>query len=59
LGFELGQSVSVRPIDDENASTGALITLTDDRVSLLRTAPQVGEVAVHFPRSGYVLAHIS
>ncbi|MDA8637133.1 glutathione S-transferase family protein [Rhodospirillales bacterium] len=56
LGFELGQSISVRPMDDENATTGALITLTDDRVSLLSMDPQVGEVAVNFPRSGYVLA---
>lgn len=58
LGFEIGQLISVRPSDDENTSTGELISLTDDRVSLLRNDPQVGEIAVHFPRTGYVIKSV-
>lgn len=55
MGLSLGQSVSVRPIDDENVSVGKLITLLDERVSLLRSDPDIGDVVVHFPRTGYVL----
>lgn len=54
-GLSLGQSISVRPVDDENVSVGELITLTDARVSLLRTDADIGDVAVHFPRAGYIL----
>ena len=55
LDLKLGQLISVRPEDDENVSTGELITLTDERVSLRRTDPDIGDVAVHFPRVGYVI----
>lgn len=58
LGLSLGQSISVRPEDDENVSIGDLITLSDDRVSLLRSDPDVGDVAVHFPRTGYVIQSV-
>lgn len=56
LGLSIGQMISVRPDDDENTSVGELVTLTDNRITLHRTDPQVGEMNVHFPRSGYVLA---
>lgn len=56
LGLSIGQMISVRPDDDENTSVGELVTLTDNRITLHRTDPQVGDVNVHFPRSGYVLA---
>lgn len=58
LGLSIGQMISVRPDDDENTSVGELVTLTDDRITLRRTDAQVGDVNVHFPRSGYVLAVI-
>lgn len=58
LGLTIGQRISVRPEDDENASEGELITLTDERVSLQRHHPDIGDVAVHFPREGYVLAKL-
>ena len=55
LGLSLGRMISVRPEDDENTSVGELVALTDNRISLHRTDPEVGDVNVHFPRSGYVL----
>lgn len=55
LGLDLNQTISVRPEDDENVSVGKLITLADERVSILRQDPQLGEIAVHFPRNGYVI----
>lgn len=58
LGLSLGQSVSVRPVDDENISVGELITLSDEHVSLLRSDADVGDVVVHFPRAGYILQSV-
>jgi hypothetical protein len=55
FGLELGQNISVRPADDENVSIGSLITLTDERVSIKRTDNVLGDLAIHFPRSGYVI----
>jgi hypothetical protein len=34
---------------------GRLAVLTDRRISVLRTHPDVGDVAVHFPRIGQVV----
>ncbi len=48
--------ISVRPDNDENTTTGRLIGLSADRVSVLRHDPDVGAVAVHFPRAEYLIA---
>lgn len=56
LGLQLGQRISVRPEEDPNVSTGELISLSDRRVSILRSQTSVGDIAVHFPRQGYVIA---
>ena len=57
-GFEADVMVSVRPDNDENTTTGRLIGLSVDRVSVLRDDPDVGAVAVHFPRAGYVIVRV-
>ena len=57
-GFEAEAMVSVRPDNDENTTTGHLIGLSADRVSVLRDDPDIGTVAVHFPRAGYVIARV-
>lgn len=57
-GMTLGDIISVRPDDDKNTSTGALITLTDDRVSISRHDEILGETVVHFPRAGYVIENV-
>lgn len=57
LGLELGDSVAVAPDDDSGNPpvTGALLSLTKHEVAVRREDPQVGEVAVHFPRIGYAV----
>lgn len=49
-----GQIVQVVP-DDYGAVPviGALQRLTDEEIAILRTGDRVGDVIVHFPRSGY------
>ena len=36
--------------------TGALVGLTADRISIKRSDARVGDVVVHFPRAGFILA---
>lgn len=55
-GLAADMLVSVRPDNDHNKTTGRLIGLRANRVSVLRDDPDVGAVAVHFPRAGYVIA---
>ncbi len=57
-GFEADEMISVRPENDKNITTGRLIGLSADRVSVLRHDPDVGPVAVHFPRAGYVITRV-
>ena len=54
LGFEAGQSVSVAATDYGNdAVSGTLVGLTNQRVTIERQDPRAGLVHVHFPRSGF------
>jgi hypothetical protein len=54
LGLAAGRSVSVTPDDYGRIPVlGELVTLTLDEVAIRRSAPEVGEVVVHFPRTGY------
>jgi glutathione S-transferase len=56
-GFESGQAVRVSQEGTNDPPVeGRLAVLTDRRISLLRSHPDVGEMAVHFPRLGQVLA---
>jgi glutathione S-transferase len=54
--FALGDTVAVLTEDPgADPVVGILHRLTDRDVSVLRDDPQVGTVAVHFPRLGYVV----
>jgi glutathione S-transferase len=56
-GLKAGQKISVVPDDTGKVPvSGTLIGLAPDRVSIIRSDPRVGEVVVHFPRAGYVIA---
>lgn len=55
-GFTAGQSVTVRTEDPgANAVAGRLVRLTARDITILRDDPQVGTVAVHFPRLGQIV----
>ena len=48
--------VQVSPDDiGRDPVVGELISLSTYEVVIRRTDPQVGEVAVHFPRAGFVI----
>ncbi|MEK6638342.1 MAG: glutathione S-transferase family protein [Pseudomonadota bacterium] len=55
-GFTAGQSVTVRTEDPgANPVAGKLVRLTSRDIAVLRDDPQVGTVAVHFPRLGQIV----
>lgn len=54
LGFELGDAVTVTPIDvGRDPSAGMLVGLTRDEVVVRRSDERAGTVHVHFPRLGF------
>jgi len=56
-GLRAGQKISVTPDDTGKVPvTGELVGLNSDRVSIKRTDERVGDVVVHFPRAGFILA---
>jgi len=56
-GLAAGQTISVTPDDTGKVPVvGVLAGLASDRISLRRSDPRVGEVMVHFPRAGFVMA---
>ena len=56
-GLKAGQRITVTPDDTGKVPvTGELVGLNADRVSIKRADERVGEVVVHFPRAGFVLA---
>jgi glutathione S-transferase len=56
-GLHVGQHVTVTPDDYGKVPVdGELATLDATHVAILRRDPRVGEVVVHFPRLGYVVA---
>jgi glutathione S-transferase len=55
-GFHAGQQVLVSQEGTQDPpSAGQLAVLTDRRVTILRAHPEVGTVAVHFPRIGQIV----
>ncbi|MCJ8339162.1 MAG: glutathione S-transferase family protein [Pseudomonadales bacterium] len=52
-GVQVGGKVSIEPISGGPAVEGRLHYLSPNQVAILRQAPQVGQVCVHFPRMGY------
>jgi glutathione S-transferase len=58
-GLVAGTTVSVTPDDTSKVPLmGMLVGLAPDRLSIKREDPRVGEVVVHFPRAGYVVARL-
>jgi glutathione S-transferase len=56
-GLKPGQKISVTPDDTGKVPVmGELVGLSADRVSIKRVEERVGEVVVHFPRAGFILA---
>ena len=56
-GFRAGQHVTVTPdAYGKVPVAGELVTLNHHRISVRRTDVRAGEVVVHFPRLGYVVA---
>jgi glutathione S-transferase len=56
-GLAAGQRVTVTPDDYGKVPvTGELVTLDARRIAVRRRDERVGEVVVHFPRIGYVVA---
>ncbi len=56
-GFGVGDTVAVVADDYGREETrGTVARLTPDEITLRRRDPVVGDVAVHFPRSGYRIA---
>jgi glutathione S-transferase len=57
LGLAAGQRVAVTPDDYGKVPVvGELVALDRHRVAIRRRDPRAGEVTVHFPRIGYVVA---
>jgi glutathione S-transferase len=58
-GLKAGQKISVTPDDTGKVPViGELVGLNSDRVSIKRTDERVGDVVVHFPRAGFILATV-
>ena len=56
FGRKLGMRVQVMPDDiGRDPVIGELLSLSTYEVVIRRTDPQVGEVAVHFPRAGFMI----
>jgi glutathione S-transferase len=55
-GLRAGQKISITPDDTGKVPvTGTLVGLTSERISIIRSDEQVGDVVVHFPRAGFVV----
>jgi glutathione S-transferase len=56
LELKAGDRITVTTEDTGRDPTeGTLVGLTTERVTIHRSDPRVGEVAVHFPRVGYII----
>ncbi|MBL0900494.1 MAG: glutathione S-transferase family protein [Reyranella sp.] len=56
-GLRAGDRLSVTPDDTGKVPVvGTLVGLTPDRISLARHDERVGDVVVHFPRAGFMVA---
>jgi hypothetical protein len=55
-GRKPGDKVTVSADDyGRDAIAGELVFSTAHEIAIRRTAPEVGEVVVHFPRAGFVV----
>ena len=59
LGPKLGTKVAVAADDyGKDPCVGELVSLGADTVTVRRSAPEVGEVQVHFPRAGFTVTPV-
>jgi hypothetical protein len=55
-GRKPGMRVQITPDDSgRDPVVGELVSLTTYEAVIKRSDPQVGEVAVHFPRAGFII----
>lgn len=54
--IEVGEPVSVSPLDEHSPALGTLVTADDERIVIRVSNERVHWVHVHFPRSGYRLS---
>jgi glutathione S-transferase len=55
-GLKAGQTITITPDDTGKVPvTGTLVGLSPARISIIRSDERVGDVAVHFPRAGFVV----
>lgn len=56
-GIALGDVVTISADDyGVEESRGTVVRLATDEITIRRRGPAVGEIAVHFPRTGYHIA---
>ena len=56
FGRKPGMKIQITPDDSgKDPVAGELLSISSEEVAILRSDSQVGEVAVHFPRAGYVI----
>lgn len=56
FGRKPGMRIQITPDDiGKDPVVGELISISAEEIVILRRDPQVGEVAVHFPRAGFVV----
>ena len=56
-GLGAGQKITVTPDDTGKVPvTGTLVGLAADRISIIRSDDQAGDVVVHFPRAGFIVS---
>jgi len=53
MGLAPGDSVIISPKPEGPGVEGTIVALDADEIAIHRTDPQVGDVCVHFPRTGY------
>ena len=53
----MDDQVSVSPLEERSSAAGRLVAIDDKRIVICVTHERVGEVNVHFPRTGYRVRH--
>ena len=57
--FPAGTEVSIVPDDyGQEETRGRVARVSADEIVVLRTDPEVGEMAVHYPRAGYRISPV-
>ena len=57
-GVVVGDKVKISPFDQHSPAAGRLAYVDAERITLSTTSPDLGQLAVHFPRLGYRLSRV-